>query len=142
MDLKEFIVETISAIADATNELQTSYENDEILVNPPTSQSGENVYLEGSGHYAFRHVRDVDFDVALTASSSLDAKGKAGLKVFSVEVGGGGGASKAQEQVSRVQFSIPIALKPTASEGNNLEIAKRQAAQKNKRKFSKGATLR
>ncbi|MCF8468015.1 MAG: hypothetical protein K9G33_11475 [Sneathiella sp.] len=120
MDLKEFIIETISAIADATNELQTSYESEGVIVNPPTSHDGASVFEIDSQVYTFRHVKDVNFDVALTVGSSIDAEGKAGLKVFSAEIGGSTGASKAKEQVSRVQFSIPIALKPSASEKENL----------------------
>ncbi|WP_268247445.1 hypothetical protein [Roseobacter sp. MH60115] len=44
MDLKEFIAETISAIADATTDLQEHYTSEDIVINPPSAQSGSEVY--------------------------------------------------------------------------------------------------
>ena len=40
LDLKEFIKATISAIAEATSELQEEFGKDGILINPPSAQSG------------------------------------------------------------------------------------------------------
>ena len=63
MELKEFITATMSAIVDATSELQTRYENDGILINPPSSQSGTPVFQPDSAHYTLRRVQNVSFDV-------------------------------------------------------------------------------
>ncbi|MAL80662.1 MAG: hypothetical protein CMN55_16415 [Sneathiella sp.] len=138
MDLKEFIIETISAIADATNELQKSYEKEGVIINPPTSKDAENLYLEGGSKSIYRRIENIKFDVALTVGSSREAEGNAGVKVFSLEVGGGGGTSKSQEQVSRVQFSIPLSLKPTTYEAENINNAKKQASKDKRRAASRG----
>lgn len=122
MDLKEFVKETISAIADATIELQEQYKENQVLVNPPAAQSGTDVYQEGSANYTFRRVRDVEFDVALTIGAETGGKGKAGLKVFSAEIGGSVENTKSQEQVSRVKFSIPLSLPPTDQEAVNARL--------------------
>ena len=119
MDLKEFVKETIAAIADATMELQGEYEDKQVLVNPPAPQSGSDVYQEGSPSYTFRRVRDVEFDVALTVGSETSGGGRAGIKVFSAEIGGSAEKAKTKEQVSRVKFAIPLALRPTGQEAIN-----------------------
>lgn len=127
MDLKDFISETISSIADATIELQEKYASKSVLINPPSAQSGSNVYHPGSDNYTYRHVRDIAFDVAVTVGRETTGGAKAGLKVMSVEIGGAADHSTASENVSRVQFSIPITLPPTPDEEEN--AARRQARQ-------------
>jgi len=126
MELKEFVVETISAIVDATSELQDKYKD--ALINPPTAKTAPNVYKEGNENYVYRHVKNVEFDVALTVGKEAEGKGKAGIKIFSAEASAGGTVSKTSEQVSRVQFSIPLALSPTDSEEKNMEVREKAIA--------------
>ena len=123
MNLKEFVEETISAIVEASMALQDRYEGDEVLINPPAPQSGSGVFHPGSANYTFRHVRDVEFDVALTVGSETSGSGKAGLKVFAAEIGGSGAHARSSEQVSRVRFTIPITLRPTKYEWTNRNLA-------------------
>ena len=129
MNLKEFITETVSAIVDATSELQEDYEGSGALVNPPVSFRERDILEEGSSENRFRTVQTVEFDVAVTASSNKDAGGKFGLKVLSIEAGVDGNASSQKEQVSRVRFSIPIALTPSAEEKSNSEKYRRERDQ-------------
>jgi len=131
MDLKEFIEETISAIADATSELQEKYSPDDVLINPPAAQSGSEVYHDGSANYTFRRVQSIEFDVAVTAASEKTGKGKAGIKVLSIELGGEGGKSLTAQQVSRVSSSVPMTLKPSEHETANIGEKKR-IAEKNR----------
>lgn len=133
MDLKEFISETVSAIADATTDLQCRYTAEDILINPPSAQSGSDVYQPGSSNYTMRRVQNVSFDVAVTASSETSLEGKAGIRVMSLEIGAKGDKSVSAEQVSRVSFKIPITLKPSSHEAINTaqqdkEIAENEAA--------------
>ena len=122
MDLKEFISATISAIADATTDLQEKYAKDGILVNPPSAQSGADVYQRGSSNYTLRRVQRVVFDVAVTASTEVVAGGGGGVKVWSAEVGGKLEKSSNDERVSRVQFEIPMTYKPTSEEAENIGL--------------------
>jgi len=128
MDLQEFISETISAIVDATEKLQDDYKDASVVISPPAALSGSDVYMDGSGNYVYRHVKDIDFDVAVTIGSDAEGTGKAGIKVFSFEAGVGGKVAKTSEQVSRVQFSIPIAMTNKHSEQKNKEARKAQKA--------------
>jgi len=124
MDLKDFITETIRAITDATSELQETYEPQDIIINPPSAQSGSDVYQQGSPNYTMRRVQNVAFDVAVSASSESDKGGKAAINVLSLTLGAEASKAVSAEQVSRVSFSIPMTLKPSKDEGKN--IAKRE----------------
>ena len=48
MELKEFITATITAIAEATSDLQSALAKNGIIINPPTDQSGSGVFEEKS----------------------------------------------------------------------------------------------
>lgn len=128
MELKEFISETVSAIADATTELQLKYGPDDIVINPPSAQSGGEVFQKGSHNYTMRRVQNVDFDVAVTVASDATGGAKAGIKVFSAELAAHGGKSQRNENVTRVSFSIPMTLKPSDHEIENTK--KRNDAQR------------
>jgi hypothetical protein len=118
MDLKDFITETISSISDATISLQNKYASQGVIVNPPTDSSRSNSY-EDDRRFVVRRVESVHFDVAVTATSATTGGAQAGLKVLSVEFGGKGSHAREHENVSRVQFSIPLALPPTKQEEDN-----------------------
>ncbi len=59
-------------------------------------------------------VEKVTFDVAVTASEGEEREGKAGLRVWSVGVGGAIKGATASETVSRVQFAVRIVAPTTA----------------------------
>ena len=122
MDLKEFINATISAIAEATSDLQEKFAKDGIIVNPPSAQSGADVYQPGSSNYTMRRVQRVVFDVAVTASTGAVGGGSGGIKVWSAEVGGKLEKTSMDEKVSRVQFEIPITFKPSVDEAANAKL--------------------
>ncbi|NSX55053.1 trypco2 family protein [Parasulfitobacter algicola] len=126
MDLKEFIIETISGIVDATDQLQTSYEPTGTIINPPVSNSERDLYEEGSSKHRYRRVEVVEFDVAVSAASETGAGGKVGIKILSIEAGADGNHSRKNEEASRVRFSIPIALKPSSAEAANKEASKKR----------------
>ena len=130
MELKEFIKGTITSIVEATSELQDEFESQSVLINPPSAQSGGNVFQVGSENYTLRRVKEVDFDVAVTTSDESSKGAKAGIKVFSAEIGGSGKKSKGTENVSRVRFSIPLALKPTKEEGENIKLKAKKSSEK------------
>lgn len=61
--------------------------------------------------------------------AAVEAGGKAGLKIFAVEIGGKAEKSKSSEQVSRVLFSIPLALTHHESEIKNDAIRRENEAE-------------
>ena len=147
MDLKEFITETMTGIIEATNELQEKWGEAGVIVNPPVDSKQSNLFQEGSTSHVFRQIQNVSFDVAVTAATETGGGGKAGLKVFSAEVGVDGTHTRQNEEVSRVQFSIPLTLRASDVEGLNLarrqiadkESDERNAAAKRRRSDSTGA---
>ncbi|MCF7726363.1 hypothetical protein [Sulfitobacter sp. M22] len=119
MDLKEFITETITGIIEATNELQEKWSDDGVIVNPPIDYKQSGVFDEGSTVNIYRQIQNVNFDVAVTAAAKTGGGGRAGLKVFSAEVGVDGTHTRQNEEISRVQFSIPLTLRASDAEGVN-----------------------
>lgn len=134
MDLKDFIKETISAIADATEELQAEYLEDGLIVNPPTDGNGVDVYEPKSEVHTFRRIKEIEFDVAVSAESNTQGGGGAGLKVLSVELKGGAEHARSSGTVSRVQFSIPIVLSPAPEEAKHIEQRKKAKEEREARR--------
>lgn len=96
MELKDFIKNVLSDIANAVKESQTELK-DVAIVNPPSSTSQ---YAGGTiSHYA---IKDVEFDIALSASS--EKGGKAGISVLA------GNLASTSRESTRVKFSIPVSL--------------------------------
>jgi hypothetical protein len=133
MDLKDFIKETISAIVESTKELQAQFEHAGVIVNPPVSIKEPNLYEHENTAHRYRRVETIEFDVAVTAATESSGGAKAGLKIFSAEVGADGKHARNREEVSRVKFSIPIVLSPADVEKANKVLAEgamKKAAEK------------
>jgi len=126
MDLKEFIKETIGSIVEASRELQIKYKNEGVVVNPPVSVTERDLFDEGSTRHTYRRVENINFDVAITANTETTGGGKASLKIFSIEAGAQGELSKSNENVSRVNFSIPITLSASSEETTNKNKRERE----------------
>jgi|SRR6056297_1209068 len=118
MDLKEFIKETVSGIVNASQELTKEGLGSAIL-NPPTDVNRSTVYEEDGIGHVYRRVENIEFDVAVTVEDETQKEGKAGLKVFSNEVGGGASKGNRNEVVSRVRFSMSICMPRTEQEITN-----------------------
>ncbi len=144
MDLKDFIKETISAIVESTRELQMQFEHAGVIVNPPVSMKEPNLYEHENTAHRFRRVEIIEFDVAVTAATESSGGAKAGLKIFSAEVGADGKHSRNHEEVSRVKFSIPIVLSPANVEITNKILAedalKKDAAKAREEPPQRGGT--
>jgi hypothetical protein len=126
MELKDFIKEAITAIAQATIELQRELGPEGILVNPPTNGRDENTFVEGDDRYHHRPVRDVEFDVALTVEKSGGGSAGVKAKVAIFEASVGGELSGSSQQVSRLKFTMPLALKATEEETKNRAEAEKK----------------
>ncbi|MBK0327682.1 hypothetical protein I5535_10255 [Rhodobacteraceae bacterium F11138] len=133
MDIKDFVKETIGSIIDASKDLQDKYEDDGVVINPPIAKGkdGGDFFEEGNITHTARRVRDVEFDIAVTASKSTQGGGKASLKIMSAEAGLDGSHQRRNEEVSRVRFSVPVALRASSAETMNKterEDRRRQSA--------------
>ncbi|SHI42682.1 hypothetical protein SAMN04488012_101328 [Palleronia salina] len=132
MDLKDFVKETISSIVEATNELQDEWGDQGVIVNPPVSTLAPGTYKQNSSTHTFRAIQTIKFDVAVTASSQTGGGGKVGVKVWVFEAGTEGEHARHHEEVSRVQFEVPLTLRPSETETTNRD---HQQAEKGKAKL-------
>ncbi|MBW4709693.1 hypothetical protein KX928_18045 [Roseobacter sp. YSTF-M11] len=121
-------METISGIVEATAELQNQYQGLGVIVNPPVSVQERDLYEENNAGHTYRRVETVHFDVAVSATSESGGGGKAGLKILSVEAGLDGKHARRSEEASRVKFSIPMTLPPSAAETKNKQILDQDTA--------------
>ena len=124
MDLKDFIKEVINAITNATNELKSELYETGVIINPPTNGGSNNTFEVGGTQHTLRRVQNIEFDLALTTSTSTTGGGKGGLKIFVVEANVGVTHARTNEEASRVKFSIPLALPPSQQEAINRQAAK------------------
>ncbi|MBQ5606519.1 MAG: hypothetical protein IIU87_04830, partial [Prevotella sp.] len=87
--------------------------NDAITANDakiPTHNiaNKKNYIYEGDD---YRHVIDVDFDVAITATETEGNEGGGGLKVAGLLSFGGNSENRVENQtISRVKYTIPLVL--------------------------------
>lgn len=116
MDLKEFIKETVRSLIEASHELQVELAPKGAIINPPTDGGRAETFETGSATHFQRRVQLIEFDVALTVSSTNSAGGKAGLKIFSAEIGVEGEHARVKQDVNRVKFTLPVALPPSEHE--------------------------
>ena len=57
-----------------------------------------------------RAVSTIDFDIAVTTSNEQEAGGHGGINVLSVKIGGKLSDKDREETMSRIKFSINVAL--------------------------------
>lgn len=107
MELKTFVDDAISQLIEGVAQAQSKHKESGAIINPSLKDGKVNYYsgglaATGSGYYPTK----IDFDVAVTVSE--DAGAKAGIQVFGV--GLGGNVSTQNSVVSRLQFSVSVAL--------------------------------
>ena len=110
MDLREFINQTLTQIAEGVSEAQRRCKELGAEVNPHLNtsheQAGKQGFLNASG--VFSPV--VQFDVALTVSEGSGTKGGIGVFAGAVTLGSSGQSQSEKSSVSRVKFAVPMSL--------------------------------
>lgn len=107
MNLQEFISETLRQIIDGVSAAQKHAEEKGAFINEPVREYGGGRRIDPD---FLPKEQVIDFDIAVTTSSSSEIKG--GLGVFVASLGTGYQAEKggSESAISRVKFSIPIIL--------------------------------
>lgn len=103
MELKEFISETITQIQEGVQDAITRRS-----AVPGSAGAINPVFGENTNATTSAHVQKVEFDVAVTVTEKGDHDGKAGIKVFSVELGGSLSKGTEQSTASHIKFTIPV----------------------------------
>jgi len=107
MDLKDFIQTAVAQIVEGMVGAQAAAAAHGATLNPALEPSGKSNASTAGHAPAAARVSNIAFDVAVTAVDSAGAHGGATLHV----AGAGGADLHAKgEQVTRLQFSLPIAL--------------------------------
>lgn len=102
MDIKEFISETLDQITDSIESNPSSLNTDNIAVFEKPNFKGVTAVKGG-------FITSVEFDVAVTDSSSKDA----GAKLSIAGIGSlGGDQTSGSQVVSRIKFIVPLHIKP------------------------------
>lgn len=101
MELEEFISKTLVGIYKGVKS-----------ANKEISGDGSMSYfnIEAAGSHKDRSDGYIKFDVAVTASNSSDIKGSAGIRVWSVGIGGEKEANISEQVVSRIKFGVAPSL--------------------------------
>ena len=102
MDLKTFVSETITQIADGIKDAQAK-ETGAWICPPVKPNQQENAIRDGQDA-----AQMLSFDIAVTTTDASGSTGGGSLKVLGVSLGGGINQETQNAVASRVQFSIPV----------------------------------
>jgi hypothetical protein len=115
MELQYFLSETLKQIIKGIQDAQefVDKEGQGAKVNPrgitalKRDESGQNQPHDIKTKLP---IERVEFDVAITASDSVEKSGGGGLRVWALNVGGQAGTSSENTTISRIRFGVPIVL--------------------------------
>ena len=109
MKLKDFVRQAIEDIVTAVIEARDSLGTTGAEICPPLktdlarlAEAGKEISHRGLP------VRELEFDIAITVSKEATTHGDIGVGISVLGLKSGGKSHKADEQESRVRFSIPL----------------------------------
>ena len=106
MDLKDFIQSAVAQIVEGMVAAQAAAATHGATLNPAFEPGGKGNASGAGQAAASARVSNIAFDVAVTAVEDAGAEGRATLRV----AGAGAKPNPQGEQVTRLQFSVPIVL--------------------------------
>jgi hypothetical protein len=106
VDLKDFVSQTLTQIIEGVKAAQEAAKEHGAEVNPDTAGGVGSHMTSMSG----KNLRNVEFDVALTVAEGTGTKGGIGIVAGAFALGSSGQSTSQNSSVSRVQFSVPLAL--------------------------------
>ena len=120
MNLKDFIRETLTQIAEGMKEADDAVAKTGGAINP----ADVAINKSGQGPYAYyaddqrgerrRVVETVEFDIAVTVVDGTETKGGIGVGIGVIGVGSAGKTDKSNTSESRIRFRVPM-LFPNSS---------------------------
>jgi hypothetical protein len=109
MELKTFIKQSLLEIAGAIKEVNEDTTTN-MIVNPTNVSSSNGTKIVEVIKNSYVEIQDIKFDIAVTISGNIKGEAGASINVAGLKIGGSGEATDEHEKVSRIQFSIPVAL--------------------------------
>lgn len=112
MELKEFISETLTQIAQGVKEAQENVAGLGAKVNPSnvTSFEGNVPHCKGSPHSKGRVLCDVEFNVALTNDTSKASGSGIGVLFAGLSLGGRQSTSDKDTTLNSIKFNVIMEL--------------------------------
>jgi hypothetical protein len=110
MNLDVFITETLKSIIKGTKDAQDYARENEGRINPIRLDRSQSESIQYPKETTPRPLTMINFDVAVTASSTSEKGFNGGISVMALNVGGKGSISNANQVVSRISFGIGIVL--------------------------------
>lgn len=102
MDIKEFISETLSQITESIEGNSSSLNPDDLEAHELSKVRSVSTIVKGG------FITSVEFDVAVTESSSKDGGAKLSIAGFGSL---GGDLTTGSQTVSRIKFTVPLHIK-------------------------------
>jgi hypothetical protein len=111
MELRDFVSQSLQQIIEGVAIAQKASAQHGGRVNPDNlsfagaANSGQSII-----HYDDRNniAQSVEFDVAVTATESSVAGGKAGISIYAAQIGGKGERTTESSTVSRIRFKVLV----------------------------------
>lgn len=113
MELKDFITNTLTQIAEGVKNSQESFKKLGGTVNPSGLRQisgdipfGKDTPIQGDAHL----LCNVQFEVSLTSDNASNASGGIGVLFGSLSIGGKAGSENKEISLNKVKFNIPVTL--------------------------------
>jgi len=113
MNLRDFISETLTQIAEGVKDTQNKFANHGARVNPHLTTSANLASKHGLISARGSVAQLIQFDVALTTIEGTGSKGGIGVFAGAVSLGSSGQSKTENSSISRVQFVVPLVLPET-----------------------------
>jgi hypothetical protein len=112
MELDKFISNSLKSIIKGIKESQDFANQNGARINPYVDEHDfdKNQTTYFGNQEGARAVSKIDFDIAVTTSSSQETGGEGGINVYSLKLGGKLSDKEINESVSRIKFSLNVVL--------------------------------
>lgn len=118
MELREFVAESLRQLIDGVAVAQEYATENDAKVNPTNIfYRADQGVIKIQDRETGALVQEVNFDVAVTATDGTKTKGGIGVFVGAVGLGSQGQSEASNQSISRIRFSVPLAL-PVARVSN------------------------
>ncbi len=111
MELTEFINSVLVSIINGVDAARIELKEQGDAICFPFNKSTSTKTDVSYDHIVGRYFQQIEFDVAVTAETTGNNGGKAGVKVLGLEANIGANSTVKNSAVNRIKFSVPLGLR-------------------------------
>lgn len=115
MELKDFVAESIKQIIDGVNHAKEYADMNGARVNPARQVRSSNDTTQRRDSVDGSSIETINFDVAVKAEEGTKTQGGVGVFIGVVNFGSTGASESVSSSLSRLRFSVPVALPSTSN---------------------------